>query len=344
LALLGLASCIPIEWSTNSQGQLQSVGLPGVPVWQTQTLAEQKRLAAEGTLAAQPGSEVDPEAAKLTSTYSDADWLAEINRWREEAGVPPVGENVGLSTGAAEHAQYLVKSGPKSAEQFSAYVQAIDGAAHTENSDSPYYTQAGHEAAHTGDVAFDRDPKADVRGLVEAPFHRLSILAPWVRVAGYGDYGTWPMRAATLVLRGSTPVGLTKPVFFPPDGSTVTGMMKASEWPNPLDACPGYAFPVGTPITVQTGAFIKVSLESYSVQDESTGQAVETCGFDAMSYPVSWGKKGLSSYGAVVLIPRQPLTKGHQYRVNVKTHQHEYTWSFRVRGNNSSLRSARIDR
>jgi hypothetical protein len=80
-------------WTTSPQGQLESIGLPGVPVWQSQTLTEQKRLAAEGDLASSPGSEVDPGAAKLTSAYSDADWLAEVNRWREEAGVQPVGEN-----------------------------------------------------------------------------------------------------------------------------------------------------------------------------------------------------------------------------------------------------------
>jgi hypothetical protein len=252
-------------------------------------------------------------------------------------------QNAGLSTGASEHARYLVKNGPGAPQEFLAYEQRINGAAHTDNSDSPYFTQAGYDAAHIGDVSWDHDAKSDVRTLVQAPFHRFSILAPWMRVAGYGEYGRWPIRAATLVLRGTTPVGLTKPVFFPPDGSSVPGTMRNSEWPNPLAACPGYAFPVGTPVTAQTGASIKVSLESYSVEDESIGREVEACGFDARTYPVSWGKGVLESYGAVILIPRQPLIPGHQYGVRIKTHRHSYTWSFRVRGSKSTLKSAKVD-
>src|SRR5208282_6108494 len=82
---LNLASCI--EWGTNSQGQLQSIGLPGLPVWQSQTLTDQNRQASEGILAASPGTELDPKAANLASSPSQADWLVEVNRWRMAAGV-----------------------------------------------------------------------------------------------------------------------------------------------------------------------------------------------------------------------------------------------------------------
>jgi len=33
LALSSLTSCV--EWTTDRQGNLRSIGLPGVPVWQT---------------------------------------------------------------------------------------------------------------------------------------------------------------------------------------------------------------------------------------------------------------------------------------------------------------------
>jgi uncharacterized protein YkwD len=182
LAAFNLTSCI--EWTTNSQGELQSIGVPGVPVWQSQTLAEQKRLASEGTLDTLPGSMVDAEAERLLAVQSDADWLTEVNYWRTEAGTQPVGENTGLSLGATEHARYLVKNGPKDPYNFFRYIQTIDGAAHTEDQDNPYYTNDGFEAAHTGDIGFECGPAKLVDGLVEAPFHRLSILAPWMRVAG----------------------------------------------------------------------------------------------------------------------------------------------------------------
>jgi hypothetical protein len=37
LALFSLTACV--EWTTDPQGHPQSIGLPGVPLWQTQTLA-----------------------------------------------------------------------------------------------------------------------------------------------------------------------------------------------------------------------------------------------------------------------------------------------------------------
>src|SRR5262245_51260646 len=89
--LLHLTSCV--EYSIDRQGNLQSIGVPGLPVWQTQTLAEQKRMAAEGNLSASPGAMVDPTATRFKTIASDATWLVHVNRWRTAARVDPVGEN-----------------------------------------------------------------------------------------------------------------------------------------------------------------------------------------------------------------------------------------------------------
>src|SRR5262245_66477327 len=80
LSLLSLTSCV--EWTTDRQGNLQSIGLPGVPVWQTPTLAEQKRIAAQGDLAAPAGASVDPAAARIVTIESDAEWLKLVKQWR----------------------------------------------------------------------------------------------------------------------------------------------------------------------------------------------------------------------------------------------------------------------
>jgi hypothetical protein len=82
LCLLFLSFSACIEWSTNSQGSLQSIGVPGIPVWQSPELSQQKMMAKEGTLAAQPGSVVDPDAANLVTVNSDDPWLTELNTWR----------------------------------------------------------------------------------------------------------------------------------------------------------------------------------------------------------------------------------------------------------------------
>lgn len=132
LALI-LCSTSCIEWTQNSQGQLQSIGVPGVLIWQSQSLAEQKQLAGEGRLAASPGATLDPDAAKLVSIESDADWLTEVNRWREEAGVGEVGENAALDLACVDHARYLVKNGPTNFRDFEIYEQNIGRAAHAED-------------------------------------------------------------------------------------------------------------------------------------------------------------------------------------------------------------------
>jgi hypothetical protein len=323
------------------QGNPQSIGLPGLPIWQTQTLSEQKRLAAEGDLGASPGSVMDPTADRIVTTSSDAEWLARVNRWRTAAGVSPVGENRALTLGGEQHALYLVKNGPDDVAAFGRYVQTLGAQAHREEQGNPYWTPDGSRAAPNGGVAWDKDPIADVDGLLIAPFHRLPILAPWEKAAGYGNYGHWPRRAGVLVLRGSTPVGMVKPVFFPPDGATMpTGVMSMLEFPDPLAPCPGYAFPVGLPITVQLGASMRVRLDSYSLEDGTTGGKVETCGFDTQTYPHAYGQQVLLDYGAVVLVPRRPLISGHEYRVSVKTRRSAYNWTFRIEKTQPTFRRA----
>ena len=124
---------------------------------------------------------------------------------------------------------------------------------------------------------------------------------------------------------------MTPAIEFPPNNATVPGKMSDAEWPNPLAACPGYDLPIGTPVTLQMGAFVKVQLESYEIVDETAGHEIETCGFDASTYTQANGRGVLMNYGAVVIIPRKPLTPGHTYQVTVRTHRHVKTWNFRVR-------------
>jgi len=109
-----------------------------------------------------------------------------------------------------------------------------------------------------------------------------------------------------------------------------TGAMVDSEFPDPLAACPGYSLPVGFPITVQLGASVRVQLESYSLEDETIHRKVEACGFDAQTYPDFYGRKVLSNYGAIVLIPREPLASDHEYRVSVNSQRSTYNWTFRT--------------
>ena len=274
-------------------------------------------------------------------------WLAELDKWREMAGVPPAAANSALSRGSERHARYLVNQGPPDISAFRSYDRTIGPGAHIENARARWYTAEGAEAAQGGrltadviqcaDVAWEgRDEKADIDQLLIAPFHRLSLVAPWGVVAGYGSYGEYPRRVAALALRGPVERAADAvAVEFPPDGSEMPwGAMVGSEWPNPLAACAGYAAPAGVPITVQDGG--RLDLASYSLRDESEGREVEACAFDAKAYhdsdPVQRrrGRELLADYGAIVMIPRHPLREGHRYRAEIQARQHDFAWSFAV--------------
>ncbi len=345
-----------------SQGNMRSVGVPGEPSWSAKTPAS----AQNSSATAAPGASTQP---LLLCPPVDIDvngsgvWLHELDRWREMTGLRGVRENPRMSQGNYAHARYLVKAGPPDDASFIAYRNSIGAAAHREDANSPFYSAEGADAANGGkvtigglwaaDVSWDRNQCDDVRGLLVAPFHRLSLLAPWATVAGYGAFGNYPRRAAALALWGiPQDSGGTGQVEFPPDGSTLAiAAMNNSEWPNPLTSCPGYVRPVGLPISLQMGSPADwrpfplaislqmgnlVRLESFSLRDVTKDDPVEACAFDAFTYrnleaaAQASGSNALRLYRAVVLIPRYPLRPGHRYAVGIKTHGHAVNWTFGI--------------
>jgi hypothetical protein len=272
-------------------------------------------------------------------------WLSELNQWRRMAGLRVVAENAHLSDGSEAHARYLIAQGPEDIAGFRAYDRNIGPGAHLEDSRVASYTPAGAEAAMGGplaahiiqgaDVAWEgRSESDDIDALILAPFHRLSLLAPWAQIGGYGSSGAYPRRAAALALRGQLETQQhPDPVEFPPANASISvNAWSAAEWPDPIAGCAGYQRPVGLPITLQLGR--RLLLQSYSLHEQSTARALEACGFDAASYRNSnatqqkRGRELLNAYGALVLIPRKPLSSGHEYRVTVQTSQGRFEWGF----------------
>lgn len=286
----------------------------------------------------QPSESIAPNAATSPA------WLNELNRLRNTGGLKPVEDDPVLNRDCVAHAKYLVEQGPATEPQFEDYKASIGLAAHHEDPASPHYSAAGAECAAGGkeaagfaqsnDVAWGRDPINDLDGLFyDAPFHRLSLLAPWATVAGYGTYGDFPRRVGTLALRGEGGIG-SPLIQFPTDGSTLpVGRIDSFEAPDPLSSCPGYALPIGLPITIQLGSGYRGRLQSYSVQGPSG--AVETCGFDWITYrnpdpsTQEHAREVLRAFGAIVLLPRRPLANG-VYKASVGTGRQTFEWSFTV--------------
>jgi uncharacterized protein YkwD len=263
--------------------------------------------------------------------------LERVNYWRGLAGLNAVSEAARLNTAAEEHSRYLVK------HALEGKIDALaDGGAHTEEPSDPWYTPAGLAAAQNGDV----DPPCrdclllsasqQIDDFLAGPFHRLMILDPQIREIGYGSYTEGGLQAAVLYLPFPADGGtrFERPIEFPPNGSSIGFAASEPEWPDPLSSCPGYAAPTGIAITLEFGRWLIAEVSGYSIK--AGNQVVESCVFNASTYhntseaAQTRARDILKAYGAVVLIPRQPLMSGQTYTVSINANGKTYSWSFSV--------------
>jgi uncharacterized protein YkwD len=294
-----------------------------------------------------PVAEIPPAAARDESASESADgqgWLRELNKYRAMAGLLPVRADPELSAGGFAHARYLVKNR-------AAMVRAgrIGVQMHSEDRDNRWYSPQGLRAARSGDVeewsiphgAGTPPPGWAITQWVGSAWHRLWILNPALRQVGYGQYCEGGFCVAVLDVlsslrkAGLTPAAARAPIEFPPAGASVPISSLGPEWPNPLSACRGFTMPVGLPITLQLGTMVPARLSAFSLSRGATAETLEACGFDASSYvnpnPIDQdrARTGLNNLGAVVVIPRKPLSPGN-YWVEMTVNGHSYKWIFSV--------------
>lgn len=291
-------------------------------------------------------SAVAPEgegAASALGTSGVPAWLRTLNSYRAMAGLAAVREDRALSSGGLAHARYLVKNGGSIAKA------AMGADVHNEEPGNPWYSTEGLHAATSGDVEqwwgtnrTSRPPPAwAIDQWIGSTWHRLAILNPRLQRVGYGEYCERGACAAVLdVLSGLGAAGFTRadvaaPIQFPPEGAAVHINALGGEWPDPLSSCGGYSLPAGLPITLQLGAMVPARLAAFSLRHDSDSQILEACGIDALSYvnPMALdqgrGRGALSDFGAVIVIPREPLAPG-KYTVEMTVNGRSYTWHFSV--------------
>ena len=124
-------------------------------------------------------------------------------------------------------------------------------------------------------------------------------------------------------------------VVWPGDGTGVPLVRYAgSEYPDPLTSCPGYRG-AGLPIYLERGGRATEVANATVIDDR--GQSLVLCVLTAATFrnpdanAQETGRGVLDSYGAIVLLPKNPLEFGHRYDVTVMTTDGERTaWSFRT--------------
>ena len=238
-------------------------------------------------------------------------------------------ESPDLSEGSRQHSTYIVKTGQ---------------VGHQENSDSPFYTLAGHRAGINGNLAigFARAPEFDwaFNYWISAPFHGIPMLDPKLATVGFGtfrDVNAAVSLAATLDIKqglseGANP-SVTYPVLFPKDGGEAWVLRYSlPEFPDARVHC-GYGNVSGAPIVAQIGAGDQVpDVTSSFIRQGRTN--IEHCVFDETNYfnPSPGlqiaGRSILDQRDAIVLLPRNPLEVGKSYDVELNVNGTRISWRF----------------
>jgi uncharacterized protein YkwD len=286
-------------------------------------------------------------------------WLTQINQYRTMAGLESVEDDPAISAGDTNHARYLVKRFEvEPPEQVDIY---------SENRGTAWSTPSGATAASLSDIALrtgaeqPTDLETQIRQVIDEwmtdPFQRLPILDPELHKVGLGIYREKGF--TSIVLQVRTPPGpegapmgnvedyrLAKrptensskyPIMFPPSGSDI-GLVafEGGGWPDLFSSCQGLGLPVGLPITLELGPSAPdQNILRHSIT--SNQKPLEHCIFIPGTYvgrsdtQTLIGRQVLTTFGAVVLIPRLPLRAGNSYSVSVSTDRKEYRWSFSIR-------------
>jgi hypothetical protein len=275
-----------------------------------------------------------------------AAWLVPLNHYRAMTGLAPVAADAQLSRGDFLHSHYLaVNNAPRLPDL------RLGAEAHTEDPGKPGFSTEGAAAARASDVDWiwtpgtQPKPSWAIDNWMQAPFHRMQIINPYLDKVGYGTDCQGSVCFAAL--NTGTDVDLPptaqspwpKPLVFPPDGSVIDSGAFSGEWPDPLSACRGYTSPAGLPITLELGNSIEPGFSDYSVKEAGiNSSSIEACAFDANTYvnsdpaAESAARAILSHFGAIVIVPRRPLSPGRY--VVALTAGERYTWSFSIAAGN----------
>ena len=244
---------------------------------------------------------------------------------------------------------------------------------HIEDRSNQWYSYAGYIAGRASDVMLDTGTQAPawaIDGWIAAPFHRFPLLNLHLESVAYGSFCEGGVCAAAIntqsgalsegqqlrrsIMSGAPITGeseargggwgtrYAKPIMFPPDGSTVDLLSLEGEWPDPAKSCPGYAQPVGLPITIQFSWYLTPRINGAALLEN--GHQVHICVFDATNYvnpdPTTekLARAGLEDAGAIMIVPQKPLLPSAKYTVYAVVDEAKYAWSFATSPANTSKR------
>src|SRR5215471_19125693 len=131
-----------------------------------------------------PGAALMPVSAQPAEV---AAWLLPLNRYRAMVGLAPVTADARLSRGDFLHSHYLAVNYASQLPDV-----RLGAEVHTEDPAKPGFTAEGAAAARASDVDWtwgrNSRPKPSwaIDNWMQAPFHRMQIINPYLLRVGYG--------------------------------------------------------------------------------------------------------------------------------------------------------------
>jgi tetratricopeptide (TPR) repeat protein len=228
--------------------------------------------AAQHSVAPSAGSAIAAPYVNLDqeSLNRQAAALAAVNRYRNLAGLPPVGASATIHQSALAHAFYTFFNG--------ADPKILDLGIHKEVKGNPGYTgddqlaraeHFGYAPRSMGEVITHReDPASAVSDWIDSVYHRLPLLRADVLELGYGDtyLDTMSVQVMDLAFRENLrPTG--RIILYPaPDQQEVPPAFNGNEIPDPA---PNATYPIGYPVTAIFDRLATVVIGGYHLRDAS---------------------------------------------------------------------------
>ena len=262
-----------------------------------------------------------------------ADSVAYLNAIRHNVGyTTALLVDKGLTTSSQNHAVYLADNSILSHNE-TAGQPGFTGASPGVRIDAQgRYTTWG-EVTSAGDVRAFTDSLVGVRGLFDAPYHRVIMLDNFASMGvGSASSSTW---GAFNIDFGNQTSALssTQVIAYPyPNETDVPTDWYVNEIPSPFASAPQYNQTyTGYPITIQGSMFSKLSSVSYTVTDS---------GGNAVPCQLQTSANDTALTNAAMCVPFKPLNASSTYNVHVvgvltamgvtgtQTSPLDLTWSF----------------
>jgi len=235
-----------------------------------------------------------------------------FNEYRAQSLVPPVGLNLKNSLACQAHADYLNDNDIS--------LSVVGLGAHTEDPALPGYTTDGAIAGANSVIYEGVTAEEAIENWMSTFYHRLGLLNPNLKTIGFGSADEYQvMDIISGIDNGANQV--TSMVMFPPPGAEDVPVKFKKEIPYPI---PGDES-LGVPITVEFyGNLISaLQVDIARLEDLGSGQVVD-CYVQTPTDPFldDW------TYQYVVaLLPKDPLPKGHTFRVYVTGQVNHLPWT-----------------